>query len=69
MGTAAPSSEARHTGSPRSREVSPGSWRGWGGPDKHYGGVRFVWMGLRRPDDGGESSVGRGILRRAIAGK
>jgi hypothetical protein len=42
VGTTAPSPEARQTGSPRAREVGPGSWRGWGGSGEHYGGVRFV---------------------------
>jgi hypothetical protein len=41
-GMAAPSPEARQTGSSRAREVGPGSWRGWGGSGEHYGGVRFV---------------------------
>jgi hypothetical protein len=51
------------------REVGRGSWRGRGGPGEHYGGVGFVGMGLRRLYGGGESSVDRGILRRAITGK
>jgi hypothetical protein len=57
VGTAAPSPKARQTRTPSAREVGPGSWRGWGGPGEHYGRVGFVWMGLRRPSGGGESST------------
>jgi hypothetical protein len=40
--TVAPLPEARQTRTPMLREVSPNSWRGWGGPDEHYGRVGFV---------------------------
>jgi hypothetical protein len=45
--TTTPSPEVRQTGTPKAREVSLNSWRGWGGPDEHYGGAGFVGMGLR----------------------
>jgi hypothetical protein len=44
-GTAAPSPKTRQTGSPRAREVDPGSWRGWGGSGEHYGRGRVCVNG------------------------
>jgi hypothetical protein len=54
--TTAQSSAARQTVASRALGVGLGSWRGWGGLDKHYVKVWVARTGLRRADDGGGPS-------------